>query len=191
MQPLPGRGLAVGRGICGQQPACAGGLQPGLGACPRPPASCPLSPPPTLPPDAFGASCPSADCSRPTAAWGAGPPSGTLGWGQGSFPGQQGRQELVWDLQTPLLAQPRAPLFCKSPHPSREGGRSSPGAPLAPAAPGWGRSNGQGGPHPPPVPDAAAPGRGRARWVAPPALHVHAMHRGRRQSVPICVLRGS
>lgn len=66
--------------------------------------------------------------------------------------------------------------------------RSGLGVPLGPrAAPGWGRGEGRGGRCPCPCPVQQHLAAGRARRLGPPAPHVPAMHRGRRQSFPICV----
>lgn len=105
MQLLLGRSLAVGRRICWLQPACTERLLLGLGACP---ASSGLllfisTTHPCFLPTASEASCPSANHSRPLAAWD-GPWSaqrwwwkclGTLGGGWGSFTSQQVHQMLV------------------------------------------------------------------------------------------------
>lgn len=139
MQLLLGRGLVVGRGICWQQPACTGGAVARAGGSPcipRPPAlylHCPCSLP-----TASGPCAPlPIHHSVPTVAWrqALGVPGrwwwwlGTLGGGWGSFPGQQGHQVLVWDLQTPVLSHRQANwCFAKAAVPLGEvGPQCSPG----------------------------------------------------------------
>lgn len=129
---------------------CLRGCSRGWGLAPCPLASCPLSLLPTLSADGFRASCPSADCCRPTAVWGTQPPLGTPRLGVLSQPARALGAD-VRSAQTGAVA-------CW-------GGLTE--VPLQPQHPKNGTEAMSVGPRPPPTPSAAAPGPGRAHSSAP------------------------